>query len=58
LEHSNKIRVLNIPGELLDTKMIRFLYCLFRCAALQITLGSAWPTSGTVIYWRLGSMAF
>lgn len=41
LEQSKKIRVLNIPGELLDTKMIWFVYCLLRRAALQITLDRA-----------------
>lgn len=46
LEQSKKIRVLNIPGELLDTKMIWFVYCLLRCAALQITLDSAWTLQG------------
>lgn len=43
---SKKIRVLNIPGELLDTKMIRFVCCLLRCAALQITLDSARTLQG------------
>lgn len=41
-EQANKIRVLHIPGELLDTKMIWFVHCPHRCAALQNTLDSTW----------------
>lgn len=41
-----KIRVLNIPGQLLDTKIIWSVYCLLKCAALQITLGSARTLQG------------